>query len=126
MQKDFSNGNGLFSVIKGVAFALLASVLFSILFACVLRAAPALANVVYPVNQIVKVLAAFLGGLFFVRGEKGWLKGLGVGGLFFLLSYLTFSAFGGNFSASWLILVECIVTVLGGIIGGIFGVNLRR
>ena len=67
---------GAFAVIKGVLTALVISVLFSIFFAVVLRVAPVPDKAVYPVNQTVKVLAAFLGALFFVRGEKGWRKGL--------------------------------------------------
>ncbi|MBQ7770634.1 MAG: TIGR04086 family membrane protein [Clostridia bacterium] len=117
---------GAFAVIKGVLTALVISVLFSIFFAVVLRVAPVPDKAVYPVNQTVKVLAAFLGALFFVRGEKGWRKGLLVGVLFFALSYVTFSTVGGTFALSPLVLAELVFTALGGVIGGILGVNLRR
>ena len=117
---------GAFAVIKGVLTAVLISVVFSIFFAVVLRVAPVPDRVIYPVNQVVKVLAAFLGALFFVRGEKGWKKGLLVGILFFALSYVTFSGVGGTFSLSPLALAELLFTTLGGVIGGVIGVNLRR
>lgn len=117
---------GAFAVIKGVLTALVISVLFSIFFAVVLRVAPVPDKAIYPVNQTVKVLAAFLGALFFVRGEKGWRKGLLVGVLFFALSYVTFSTVGGTFALSPLVLAELVFTALGGVIGGILGVNLRR
>ena len=117
---------GAFAVIKGVLTALVISVLFSIFFAVVLRVAPVPDKAIYPVNQTVKVLAAFLGALFFVRGEKGWRKGLLVGVLFFALSYVTFSTVGGTFALSPLVLAELVFTTLGGVIGGILGVNLRR
>ncbi len=117
---------GAFAVIKGVLTALVISVLFSIFFAVVLRVASVPDKAIYPVNQTVKVLAAFLGALFFVRGEKGWRKGLLVGVLFFALSYVTFSTVGGTFALSPLVLAELVFTALGGVIGGILGVNLRR
>ena len=117
---------GVFAVIKGVLTALIISLLFSIFFAVVLRVAPVPDKAVYPVNQTVKVLAAFLGALFFVRGEKGWRKGLLVGVLFFALSYVTFSTVGGTFSLSPLAIAELVFTTLGGVIGGVVGVNLRR
>ena len=117
---------GTFAVIKGVLAALLISVLFSIFFAVVLRVAPVPDRAVYPVNQTVKVLAAFLGALFFIRGERGWCKGLVLGVLFFALSYVTFSAVGGTFLLSPLCLAELVLTALGAVIGGVLGVNLRR
>lgn len=117
---------GAFAVIKGVLTALVISLLFSIFFAVVLRVAPVPDKAVYPVNQTVKVLAAFLGALFFVRGEKGWRKGLLIGVLFFALSYVAFSGVGGNFSLAPLAIAELAFTALGGAIGGVVGVNLRR
>jgi len=126
MQNENSFGNGLFSVVKGVALALACSLLFSVLFACVLRFAPLPDKVIYPVNQVVKVLSVALGTFLFVRGEKGWLKGGGIALLFTAVSYLAFSAIGGTFALSWLILVELFFTVGVGVLSGILAVNLRR
>ena len=117
---------GAFAVIKGVLTAVLISVVFAVFFAVVLRVAPVPDRAVYPVNQVAKVLSAFVGSLCFVRGEKGWKKGLLIGVLFFALSYVTFSGVGGTFSLSPLVLAELVFTAFGGIIGGATGVNLRR
>jgi hypothetical protein len=46
--------------------------------------------------------------------------------LFTALSYLAFSAFGGDFSLSWLIFVEVGVAFLAGALSGILAVNLKR
>ena len=116
----------VFAVIKGVLTALAISLLFAIFFAVVIRVGDVPEKVIYPVNQTIKVLSAFLGSLFFVRGEKGWKKGLFVGVLFFLLSYVTFSAVGGSFALSPLAIAELVFTTTGGVIGGVLGVNLRR
>lgn len=126
MQNENSFGNGLFSVIKGVALALACSLLFSVLFACVLRFTPLPDKIVYPVNQVVKVLSVTLGVFLFVRGEKGWLKGSAIALLFTAVSYLAFSAIGGTFALSWLIFVELGFTLGIGALSGILAVNLRR
>lgn len=126
MHNETAIGNGFFQVVKGVAFALAFSLLSAIIFASVLRFSGISDKVIYPVNQTVKVLSAFLGAVFFVRGEKGLLKGVAIGLLFTALSYLTFSAIGGDFSLSWWIIVELVLATLAGIVGGVLGVNIRR
>jgi putative membrane protein (TIGR04086 family) len=115
-----------FSVIKGVAFSLAVSLLGAIVFAVILRGCSLSDEIIYPVNQTMKSVALSLGALLFVRGEKGWLKGLCMGLAFTALSYLAFSAIGGDFSLSWLIFVELALAALVGGIGGVIAVNIRR
>lgn len=126
MDNETTVGNGFFQVIKSVAFALVFSLLAAVIFASVLRFTAISDKAIYPVNQTIKVVAAFLGALFFVRGEKGLVKGAATGLLFTALSYLTFSAIGGDFSLSWWILVELLLAALAGVVGGVIGVNFHR
>ena len=126
MQTENSYGNGLFSILKGVGAAMLVSLILSVIFACVLRFAPIPDKAIYPVTQTIKAISIVLGALAFTRGEKGWLKGGAIALLFTALSYLTFSAIGGNFSLSWLLLAELAFSLLAGILGGIIAVNIRR
>ena len=126
MRNNDSYGSGYFSIVKGVGIALLFSLLLSVIFANVLVVAPLSDKVIYPVNQVVKMLSVAIGTLAFVRGEKGWLKGGGIGLLFTALSYLAFSALGGDFSLSPLLISEVLLALLTGVICGIFAVNRRR
>ncbi len=125
MRND-STYEGVFAVVKGLLLALACSLFFTVIFACVLRYGGLSSKVVYPVNQGIKVVSIALGALVFIRGEKGWLKGLGVGLLFTALSYLVFSAIGGDFSLSWLIFVEVALGAFSGALCGVIAVNLRR
>ena len=125
-QEQGDYGNGLFAVLKSVGVALLISFIGSVLFAMALRFLPNADGVIYPINQTLKVLAILIGTLLFIRGEKGWIKGGGAGLMFTALSYLAFSAIGGDFSLSWLIFAEIFFAVTAGAIGGIIGVNFRR
>ena len=125
MYQESSYGNGFFAVLKSVGTALAVSLLSTIIFTIILTCAPISERVIYPVNQTVKAASILVGTLLFIRGEKGWLKGGGAGLLFTALSYLAFSAIGGDYSLSWLIILEVFFSFVLGAIGGIVGVNLR-
>lgn len=126
MQQERSNGKEFFTIIKGAALALGLSVLFAVIFACVLRASNLSDKVIYPVNQVLKVVAVAIGALAFVRGEKGWLQGGVIGLLFTALSYLAFSSLGSDFSLSWLIFLELAITFLAGALSGALAINWKK
>ncbi len=123
---DSYQGGTIFTIVKGVGLALAFSLLFTILFACVLKMAALPHTVIYPINQTAKALAISIGVLAFVRGKKGWLKGGGIALLFTALSYLAFSAIGGDFSLSYLLFIELVSALFIGAVCGIVAVNLRR
>ena len=126
MQNESATGNGFFQILKGVGFALGFSFIAVIILANILRFTPLPEKVVYPVNQTIKVVSILLGTFFFVRGEKGFLKGGAIALMFTALSYLTFSAIGGNFSLSAWIIIELFLATFAGVIGGAIAVNVRR
>ncbi len=118
--------NGVFSVVKGVFIALASVLLLTVVFACVLRAGNLASASIYPVNQGIKAVSVALGVFLSVRGEKGWLKGSGIGLGFTMLSYLVFSSLGGDFSLSWLLFLELFLGVFSGALCGIIAVSVRR
>ena len=126
MQNEKPYGNGFFMVIKGAGLALALSLLLTVIFACILRMSEASGSFVYPITQALKILSVIIGAIAFVRGEKGWLKGVGIGLAFTALSYLAFSSLGGDFSLSWLILFELLLTCLASALGGILAVNWKK
>ena len=126
MYDESTTGGGFFQIIKGVGLALVFSFLTAVVFATVLKSFPIPDKVIYPVNQTLKVLCILLGAFAFVRGEKGYLKGGAIGLLFTALSYLTFSAIGGDFSVGWLIVMELFLALFSGVVGGALAVNFRR
>ena len=126
MQNEWMTGGKIFNIIKGVALALAFSLLASIVLASILQFSPLPDKVIYPINQTVKVVAIMLGALVFVREEKGFLQGVAIGALFTALSYLSFSALGGDFSLSWLIFAELALALFVGAVSGAIAVNIRR
>ncbi len=115
-----------FSIVQGVGISLIGAFVLALLFAIIVRFCGVGSSVIYPVNQGIKVVTVAIGVLFSVRGEKGWLKGGVIGTTFIMLSYLAFSALGGDFSLSWLIFVELFFGFFVGALCGIISVNLRR
>ena len=126
MSNETSYGNGFFSIVKATGFALAFSLLSAVIFAVILQTTSLGERVIYPVNQTLKGCSLAVGALVCVRGEKGWLKGGGAGLLFTGLSYLAFSALGGDFSLSWLIFAELALAFVVGGIGGTLAVNLKK
>lgn len=121
-----SEGTTIFTIIKSTGLAVALSVLGVVAFAVVLRAVALGSGVIYTVNQVLKLLSIAVGTLAFVRGEKGWLKGGVTGILFTGVSYLAFSALGGDFTISWLIFAELVIAFLVGAISGALAVNLKK
>jgi putative membrane protein (TIGR04086 family) len=121
-----SVGNTWIEVVKGVALALGLSFLGVIIVASLLPATGMEDKVLYPLMQTVKIVAVFVGVVATVRADKGLLKGVVIGVLFTALSYLTFSAVGGDFSLSWLIACELLLCVIAGGIAGAIAVNVKK
>ena len=126
MQREGNVGEGLFQVIKGTGLALVISFVSVLLFAVLLRCGYIPESMIYPINQTLKACAITAGTLACVRGEKGFIKGGGIALLFTALSYLAFSAIGGDFSVSWMIAVELFISLMTGVLSGSIAVNLRR
>lgn len=126
MQREGNVGEGLFQVIKGTGLALVISFVSVLLFAVLLRCGYIPESMIYPINQTLKACAIVAGVLACVRGEKGFIKGGGIALLFTALSYLAFSAIGGDFSVSWMIAVELFIALMTGVLSGSIAVNLRR
>ncbi len=60
------------------------------------------------------------------RSRSGWLSGLLAGGMYVLfMLFLGFIIF-GDFGISWDTLKMFLLSVLGSVVGGIFGVNFRK
>ena len=119
-------GGSWFQIIKSVGVALAISLLSTAALSAALGFFNASDGVIYAVNQAIKVVSVAIGCMAGIRGEKGFLKGIGVGILFTLLSYLAFSALGGDFSLGWLIFAELAIGVFAGALGGALAVNFSR
>ena len=118
--------DNLLESVKAAVVGVLLSVLFAFLLALIDRFAPMGETARLVAAQTLKGLSLAVGCFLSFRMEGGWKKGLLAGVIFTLLTHLSFSAIGGDFSLSWLIFAELFIAILSGIICGAVAVNLRR
>ena len=112
--------------VKAAVFSTLIGLFLCFLFAVIRYFFPMPSGWTLLVVQTLKAVALLLGCLLCLSKEGGWWKGLVSGALFTALSFLTFSAVGGDFSLSWLILLDALIGLIVGALGGIAAVNLKR
>ena len=83
--------NDILSVVKAVVAAILFSLVFVLLFTVIIQLFNLPMNVVKPVNQVFKILAIAAGGLLFLRGSKGLIKGVIYGVIAVVCTYFLFA-----------------------------------
>lgn len=116
----------VFQVLKAVFAAVLFSLALVLIFTVIIQLFSLPLTVVKPVNQVLKILAIAAGGLIFIRGEKGLIKGVIHGLSSVVLTYLIFSLISMSFSVSWLFIVEILVGAVAGAISGVIAVNIKK
>ena len=113
-----------------VTKAVLAAVIFSLacvlIFSVIISFASLSSAVIKPVVQVFKIIAVALGGVLFIRGDKGLLKGAIYGVIAIICTYLLFGIIASSLSISWLFLAELLLGAAAGAVSGLIGINLRR
>ena len=120
MRKD------IFQVVKASAAAVIVSLVFVLIFTLIIQLFSLPINVIKPVNQVFKILSIVAGGLIFIRGEKGWLKGIIYGLIAVIATYLLYGAISHSLSVSWKFVIEILLGVICGAITGIIAVNIKK
>lgn len=99
---------------------------YSLIFAGIISLFGVPSPAIKPVNQIFKILSVVFGGLLFIRGERGLLKGVVFGISAVIQTWLLFSTIACSFSFGWTLLLEIIIGAFAGGIVGVIAVNARR
>ena len=116
----------IFQIIKAAAAAVIVSLLFVLIFTLIIQLFSLPLDAVKPVNQVLKILSIVTGGLIFIRGEKGWLKGIIYGLIAVIATYLLYGAISRSLAISWKFLIEILIGVVCGAITGIISVNIKK
>ena len=116
----------VFQILKAVFAAVLFSLAFVLIFTVIIQLFSLPLTAVKPVNQVFKILAIAAGGLIFIRGDKGLIKGVIHGLSSVVITYLVFSLISMSFSVSWLFIVELLVGAVACAISGIIAVNIKK
>lgn len=112
-------------ILKATLLALTCSLIGILIFALIVKFTAPTTAVVKTVNQIVKVIAVFIGCFFSVKGKLGIVKGGVAGALFTVLLYAVFAIMSGTGIFSLEMFIDLLFTAGIGGISGIIAVNVR-
>ncbi len=109
------------SMFKGVLCAVIATLLFVLVFAFIVQVAGLSNSVISPVMQVVKVLAIFVAVLIALQParSKGWLYGGLVGIFYMVITFLIFSLLDGQFIINLGALSDLLFETLVGVISAV-------
>lgn len=115
-------------LIKGSVVALIITLISILLFAVVLKFFELSDGLIMPINQLIKIISIFFGVKVMLKNckEKGLIRGILLGVVYTLLSYLIFALLSRSFIFDLSVIFDIL---FGAAIGGICGVivvNLKR
>ncbi len=114
------------SVIKGLIISLIFTMFFICIFALLISVFNIPNQAIKPINQLIKILSVFIGCFFSISGDKGLLKGLILGTVITLITYLIFSIIAKTNVFSVSILWEILLGIAVGGLSGIISVNVKK
>lgn len=115
------------SIFKGVMYAVIATLLFVLLFALIIKWANLGNGVIKPVMQVIKVVCIFFGVAIALRKakNKGWLYGGLIGILYMVFTFLIFSLLDGSFTIGLTALSDLLFQTVVGVVSA-FLLRLRN
>ena len=78
----------ILQISKAVCAAIIFCLVYSLIFAGLLTLFSIPSTAIKPVNQVAKILSIVFGGMLFIRGERGLVKGAALGVLSILQAWL--------------------------------------
>ena len=125
---DRLNKNSVTSIFSGVIVSVAVTLILILVFALLIKFFNISDGAIFPVNQVIKIVSLFIGILTVVKMSrtKGFLKGIILGILYYLLSYIVFSLLQGGFSFSINNVYDFLLTSLMGGLIGIITINIIR
>ena len=116
----------IFQIIKASAAAIVISLLFVLIFTLIIQLFSLPTTAVKPVNQVFKTVSVAAGGLIFIRGDKGLLKGAIYGLIAVLATYLLYGLISRSLSVSWTFAIEIVLGIVAGAISAVIAVNIKK
>lgn len=111
-------GRAAAEVGKGIALAAVITLAMVLVFALFIKLFSIGSSVIMPVNQVIKVLAIFLGCFFCLKPGKTALKGALCGLGAAIVTYFIFAAIAGAISFGWGTVLDFLFGALAGGISG--------
>lgn len=118
--------NYLKSVLRGLAFSLVITLIISIIFSFIMnnfQMGEKIFNIIY---VVISCVALVIGSIIAVKsyGSKGWIVGLAVGCLFYIVLYLIGILFGAEATLTIYDFIKFMLCLFIGLFSGMLGINL--
>jgi putative membrane protein (TIGR04086 family) len=122
----FKNSNYVSNLLKAVLVSLIFTMLAVLLFALILRLFSLGNGIIKPINYLIKTIAVFIGAYLSVSEDKGILKGFISGVIIIIITFIVFSLISSGFKFTPSLLWEIILGGAIGAIAGVVKVNKKR
>lgn len=114
------------SVLKGSIWALILSfigVVVLSLFMKIIEFTPSIFNVLYIIISLISLaIGAIIGAK--INESKGWLVGLGIGIIYYMILFIVSSYIGGQMTFKIFDIAKFIISAIVGFLAGMLGINL--
>jgi len=127
--KTLNNNENIFlTILKGGIIAVAITLVFILIFALIIKFFTISNSVIFPINQVIKVVSLFIAMLIVTKGQKerGLVKGMLLGLVYFLVSFIIFSILQQSFSIEMNNVYDMLLTSLMGGIVGLISVHISK
>lgn len=118
--------NNVFQILKAILAAVIVSLALSLLFTVIIQLFTLPMTSVKPVNQVLKILSVAAGGIIFLRGDNGLIKGIIYGVAAVIITYFIYALISGALSVDWKFAIEIVLGAAAGGISGVIAVNIKK
>ncbi|MBD7915012.1 TIGR04086 family membrane protein [Clostridium sp. Sa3CUN1] len=114
------------SVLKGLVWALVITIVATIIFSFVMNKFPIGEKIFNIIYVVISCLALVLGSVVAVKsyGSKGWIVGLAVGCIFYIVLYFIGIIFGAEATLTIYDFIKFTLCIFIGLLSGMLGINL--
>ena len=117
----------ILDVVLGGVIAVLISILLTLVFAIVLKFVNVADGVIDGVNIAVRIISVAVGCFLAIKSTRyGIVKGLLIGVIYVLTSFLVFGLLAGSLSVNTLKLIDFLCGIIAGVISAVVVVNIKK
>lgn len=127
MKREKTDHGIAFEIVKANIIAIIISLALILIAALAIKLFNVSDGAIPIINQIIKGVSVFTACLISMRRpNNGWLRGLVIGLIYVIFSYLLFSLMDGEFTFGLTLLNDVALGCVSGMISGIIAVNVRK
>lgn len=114
-------------ILKGIALAYIVTLIMMLIFSLFLTYTSLKESMIPVLNTIIMIGSIVLGSIYLTLkvGEKGWLNGMIIGVLYFIILLLLNKLIINDLNLSIFSFTKLLISIVTGIIGGMIGINLK-